>query len=480
VDTSRRSAAERAVDAIPRWLQGGLHALNAAVPGRLTRGAATRLAASPPALLTRLEPVVLERLLRPAACCPEGGVHYRFIQRYLDVLERPGARDFVARALAAQGPERAGRVLDAYARMVAVGLLRHEALALGRRRGAPPPALLEVQLAAFPECDLDCAGCYGADRRGGRAPGIEEIAFVVDEAAACGAWAVHVVGCGEPFLSERRALELLDVIAARPYLMFSIATSGVHVTERLADRLAALGNVLLLVSVDGCREVHDARRGPGAFDRVMRALETLRRHRLLFGFSSMVSRRSHEAVTSSGFVGEMAAAGCALGIYSRYFPLSAAGCDELRLTPAALAGFQEGFERARALGLLPLLDLDEAEGTTGCRSRAGLSVFVDAATGQVSPCLKVPFAPPECRLDRARGIGLARVLAHPFFAWYRDGGAGRPACCGLDPGAELDAVSAALDASGAHDGELRTYRARWAVGGPPRPEPLAGRQEVTP
>jgi hypothetical protein len=440
------------------------------VPARLTRGAAARLAASPPAALARLEPLLLERLLRPAACCPEGGVHYKFVRRYLDLLERPVGRQFVARALAAQGPERAGLVIDAYARMVALGMIRHEALALRRRFLGTPPPLFEVQLAAFPDCDLDCEGCYGADRRGGpeAALGRDELAAIVDEAAACGAWAVHVVGCGEPFLSERRAGELIDVIAGRPYLMFSIATSGVHVTEPLAARLAGLGNVLLLVGVEGPREAHDARRGPGAFERALRALERLRRHRLLFGFSAMVSHRNLEAVASPGFVRAMADAGCALGVYSRYFPIVARGCDALRLTPADLARFEAALEGARALELLPLLDLDEAERNSGCRSRAGLSVFVDGVTGRVSPCLKVPFAPPGCGLDRARGVGLAQVLAHPFFAQYRDGGEARPVCCSLDPRAELDAVGGALERAGARDEALRAaaYRDRWA-----RPEP---------
>jgi MoaA/NifB/PqqE/SkfB family radical SAM enzyme len=414
-----------------------------------------------------IEPWLFEKLRQPAACCPEGGVHYRFIRRYLDFVERPDGLSFLKGYLEAQGPERSGRLLESYSRMVALGLLRHEVLAASRKKtGRPSTILLEAQLALFPECDLGCRGCYSASSRYGSTPDRSTMAYLVDEIADCGAWAIHVVGRGEPFRRGRRIEDLLDVIAARPHLMFSIATNGQWMPESLARRLARLGNVLLLGGVDGQRSAHDARRGAGTHARAMATLETLRRHNLFFAYASMVSRQSIDHVTAPDFIEAMAHGGCALGIYSRYFPLARDSSDELLLTPEATDRYRAAFDRARSSAPIPLLDFDEVEAHTGCRSRAGLTVFVDGVSGVVSPCIRTPFSPSECRLDREKGVRLADILEHPFFHTYRRGKECHESSagwCGHDPNHELGVLISELAPYGVPDDGLRQYRDRWAV-----------------
>lgn len=459
------SLALRAVGAPTSRLDRILRTLNTPMLRGVSLKLATHLAAHPPRSLEKVEPWLLEKLTQPAACCPQGGVHYRFVQRYLNFVERPGGLSYLKSYLDAQGPERAGRLLESYSRMVTLGLLRHEILAASRKRfDRPATILLEVQLALFPHCDLDCKGCYSANSREGSTPDRETMEYLVDEAADCGAWAIHVVGKGEPFRPGRGIEDLLEVVEARPHLMFSIATNGQWMPEFLARRLARLGNVLLLVGVDGLSSQHDARRGAGTYDVVMNTLEMLRRNQLLYGYASMVSQQSFEHITASDFIASMADAGCALGVYSRYFPLSPGSCDELLLTPEATERYRSAFGRARAEAPIPLLDFDEVEEHTGCRSRAGLTVFIDGVSGAVTPCIRAPFSPPECRLDKDRGDHLADVIAHPFFKAYRRSDScqhERTGWCGYDPNHELGALIADLAPFGAHDEQLLRYRARW-------------------
>ena len=270
------------------------------------------------------------------------------------------------------------------------------------------------------------------------------MAFLVDEAVACGALAVHVVGKGEPFVSAAWAHELLDVIAARPHVFFTLATHGMHVDASHAARLGRLGNVVLLVAVDGPQPLHDARRGQGSYDRVQRALALLRDHGALYGYSCMVSAQSFAGVTAPEFVAAQAEAGCVVGVYSRYFApaTSAKAAPELVLDPAHLAAYRERFEALRAVAPLPLLDLDGLEEHTGCHSRAGDSVYIDGLSGRVSPCLRVPLSPSDCRLDRCSGRALAEVLGHPFFADYRRGTC--PTGCGAALDEERRAVAGLL------------------------------------
>lgn len=424
--------------------------------------------------------IVLGFVKMEAACCRSGSPHYKFVQRYVDHFVRAGTIDRMRRSLRRAPRARAAARLDAWARIGALGALRHELLgrALGTR-GVPPRLLMEAQIALSPGCDLACEGCYTAEDRGGQAPRRDRIGYLVDEVVACGAFAVHVIGKGEPFLSPTWANELLDVIEARPHVFFTIATHGMHVDDALAARLGRLGNVVLLVAIDGPEAMHDARRGAGSYARVHEALARLRAHGAVFGFSCMVSAKSLSALTDPAFVRAREDAGCVVGIYSRYFPLAASASSELALSAEDLAEYRRRFEDARAASGVTLLDLDDVEQHTGCHSRAGESIYVDGITGRVSPCLRVPFAPPDCALDGARGR-LAEILAHPYFVAYRgrSSGASCPSWCGANLEAELGAVGALLDAHASRPPRLPPYEARARVGARRRLPLLASPEET--
>jgi hypothetical protein len=231
-----------------------------------------------------------------------------------------------------------------------------------------------------------------------------------------------------------------------------------HITAAQAARLARLGNVLTLVSVDGPRAIHDARRGAGSHDRVMQALALLREHGALFGYSCMVSARSWQALSTERWVRELTAAGCAVGVHSRYFPLSPGRHDELALSPASLASYREAFDAVREVSEIPLLDLDDIEQHSGCHSRTGESVYIDGITGAVTPCLRVPFGPADCSVDRAAGRRLGAVLSHPFFVEYRARTGPCPSWCGADLAGELADVERLLGHHGGASPRLASYR----------------------
>jgi hypothetical protein len=96
----------------------------------------------------------------------------------------------------------------------------------------------------------------------------------VVDAARLGAREVYFTG-GEPFLHPR-LLELLAFALAR--LPTTVLTNGTRITERVADRLAALAararySLEVRVSLDAPeREVNDRVRGRGAFDRALDAI----------------------------------------------------------------------------------------------------------------------------------------------------------------------------------------------------------------
>jgi hypothetical protein len=393
--------------------------------------------------------------------------HARFMENFWRLVPRARWFDTLWRASSQPGEARAALRLEAIARVSVVAMFRSWMLEkVQARHGVPATRLMEAIVAVYPTCDLACVGCYTQEERlPARAPR-PRLAPLVDEAASCGAMTIHLIGKGEPFLDEEQASELCRVVAARPHLIFVVATNGQRIDERLARRLGRLSNLFLFISIDGPREVHDARRGKGTYDKILGALERLRRHGALFGFSATVSRWSSAAVTSLDFVRELADAGCFAGMYSRYFPLSPALSGELTMRPGDVEAYVSALARANAEGPIPLLDLDQLEGG-GCRSRAGLLVYIDGLTGQVSPCIRTPFSPPECKLDLARGRGLPEILGHAFFARYRAGADGRPSGCSSVLADELTKLGGELVRFGPSPPALAAYRDRARVAARP-------------
>jgi sulfatase maturation enzyme AslB (radical SAM superfamily) len=425
----------------------------------LTQSLATRLIESPPKWLwSKLGPALIRNIQRPSACCKPDSTHRRFVQRYFDLVAKPDGLEFAWRFLQSMDSIRAGQVLDAYLRMILFGILRHRLYGFAQKHTQHPAAILmELQLALYPECNLECKGCYSQEDRQGEVPSKKRILEIVDQAAACGAWAIHIVGKGEPFLSEHSTDKLLEVIAARPYLMFSISTNATFMTPALARRLSKLGNLLISVSIDGPEAIHDARRGAGTYKLAIRTLEILAEQQVLCAFTCMVSAQNFEAVTQPEFVEKLAKNRCMLGIYSRYFSLAPSHAAELTLSTQMRKQYIQRFSHLRADASIPLLDLEEVEEYTGCRSQAGLTVYVDGTTGRVAPCIRMPFAPASCSLER---FTLGEILAQPYFVDYRNAAHGCVTCCGQSPDRELERLGRVLSTTDGQNRRLQAYLSR--------------------
>jgi sulfatase maturation enzyme AslB (radical SAM superfamily) len=186
------------------------------------------------------------------------------------------------------------------------------------------------------------------------------------------------------------------------------------------DRLRAHPNLVLLVSLDGLAAHNDARRGAGVFRRVTETLRNMQRARLFFGFISTVYRANHVEVTSEAFVNAMAELGCRFGVTSLFLTVGESPHRPMRLLPAERAQYLERLAQLQPVSPIPVIDLDGVEAHVGCRAQHGLTVYVDAITGQVAPCIRHPVAAPDCNLfDAPRPGRLAEILASSCFAEFR-------------------------------------------------------------
>jgi len=97
----------------------------------------------------------------------------------------------------------------------------------------------------------------------------EQIRHMLEDARDLGCEWLDLTG-GEPLMRK----DILDIIASATSLglKVSMCTNGTLIDEHTAERLLEAGLVTVVVSLEGPRELNDALRGGGNYEKTMRAL----------------------------------------------------------------------------------------------------------------------------------------------------------------------------------------------------------------
>jgi len=202
-------------------------------------------------------------------------------------------------------------------------------------------------------CNLECTHCINAS--GPRDPWLRPIAPEVAreamrEADLLGVKEIYFTG-GEPFLHGEFLALLADALEVAPT---TVLTNGTLIDDAMADRLAALARAAaysleVRVSLDDTDpEKNDRIRGPGAFDKAVRAIQLLHMRGLL-PIVTATEITSHEHAGGPGTYERFRAFLGALGIEKprvKIMPVFALGRSSRsggrHLTEEDLEGFDRG------------------------------------------------------------------------------------------------------------------------------------------
>ncbi len=261
------------------------------------------------------------------------------------------------------------------------------------------------------KCNYDCGGCYSRGRPTDDELTTDELDKLFGEAEELGILSVVVTG-GEPLLRD----DLVDILASHRSLLFVLITNGSLVTADVAERIAASGNIIPLVSIEGFPSDTDGRRRPGAHSAGLEALRRFRDEGLCFGFAAMNTSANTDHLATDAFIDGMADRGCALGFLTEYVPCGSAPKSEWFLSEDSREAFRRRVLDLRTRKRLVLIQFPHDEyGVENRCTAAGQASLHISSRGDVEPC---PFVPIAC--ENIREGGLLTACESPFMRRIRE------------------------------------------------------------
>ena len=308
------------------------------------------------------------------------------------------------------------------------------------RRGEPYfPAFVFISITNA--CMLRCKGCWVTQKPiCHMTTGCFE--QIVRDARAQGCRLFGILG-GEPLLHP----EWTALLARFPDCYFQLYTNGLLLDDAVAQRLASLGNVTPVISVEGGPAAAADRRGtdeaqPGA----LRAIAACRRARLVTGVATSVCRSSFGDVVAAPFIREMADRGAHYLWYYIYRPGGEDPAPGEALDAEQILQLRRFLVRERGRHPLALIDTYwDDRGRALCPAATGISIHINPA-GDIEPCPPVQFS--DCRVTP--GTPLAATVSGSGFldTFRRDVAACTRGCLLLD---RPELLAPVVRQGGAHD-----------------------------
>lgn len=267
--------------------------------------------------------------------------------------------------------------------------------------GFEPPVTIVINPTMA--CNLQCTGCYSYKMpRAGM--DYDLLSKVLREARDMGTRFITVSG-GEPLIYKH----FFQMLADFPDLQFMTYTNATLIDEAMADRIAAAGNMMPAISVEGYAEQTDERRGPGVHEKVLQGMRFLKERGVLFGFSATPTRLNSDILASDAFVDYYLEQGALFGWMFQYIPVGKDPDLSLMSTPEQRERLLEATKRWQATRPLFIGDFwNDGPCVGGCLS-ANRYCYI-TPEGKVQPCTFVHFYTHDLN-----SCSLMDVFRSPFF-----------------------------------------------------------------
>ncbi len=284
--------------------------------------------------------------------------------------------------------------------------------------GFAPPTF--VTISPTKACNLKCIGCYASSGD----KNAEKLDFdvfdrIIRETREL--WGSHftVISGGEPLLYKG----IFDIAEKYKDTFFLMYTNGTLIDEKIARRLAKLGNVTPAISVEGFEEETDARRGKGVYKRIRQAMNNLESAGVPFGLSITATKQNVDIITSDEFYDSYfeKEPRAMYGWIFHYMPIGRSYTIELMPTPEQrLLMWEKNRKMVREQNIFIADFWNDGTVTDGCISagRTGGYFYINW-NGDCSPCVFQPYAIHNINEVYKNGGNLNTVLNSELFKAIR-------------------------------------------------------------
>ena len=298
------------------------------------------------------------------------------------------------------------------------------------QHGCGPPWFMT--LSPGHACNLRCTGCYANSEPSAAKLPWSTLDRIMTEAKELWGVPLFVISGGEPLVYSSEGRDVLDAVEKHSDCLFLMFTNGLLIDNEVAARLARLGNVTPALSVEGFRDRTDERRGPGVYNRVLKAMAHLREAGVPFGISVTATRFNCREILSDEFLdfffGEQ---GAFYGFLFQYMPIGRSlDLDWMPTAEQAMDFWRRSWEVITTRHILLMDFWNHGPMVEGCIS-AGRDrgyIYIDW-NGKVMPCVFAPYSAGNIHEVYAGGGNLNDLWNAPFFEairqWQRDYGYGR-------------------------------------------------------
>jgi len=232
------------------------------------------------------------------------------------------------------------------------------------------------------QCNLRCQGCWVSPDGAPQELDLETCRNIINICKSQGSYFFGILG-GEPMLHAG----LFDLMAEHPDCYFLLFTNGTLITDETAARMAELGNVSPLISVEGLHEVSDERRGgQDVYAQALAGIEHCRRHRLVIGVATSVCKSNMRDLANDDFLKDMVARGVHYLWYYIYRPVGPQPTPDLKLSPEEIVALRKFIVTRRSTHPLMIVDAYwDHLGNALCPAATGIGHHISPG-GYVEPC----------------------------------------------------------------------------------------------
>ena len=261
-------------------------------------------------------------------------------------------------------------------------------------------------------CNMHCVGCWAGEYGHKNNLSFEDMDKIITQGKELGVYLYMLTG-GEPLV---RKADILKLAEKHNDVQFAIYTNSTLIDEEFCEAVQKLGNISFSLSLEGFEEVNDGRRGAGIFDKVLAAMDLMKKHGLLFGTSICYTRANLETVTSDKFLDLLIEHGCRYSWYFHFMPVGMDAAPELMPTVEQRKYMYHRVREIRASQPIFAMDFqNDGEYVGGCVAGGRRYLHINAA-GDIEPCVFIHYSDANIRKT-----SLLEALQMPLFKAYHAG-----------------------------------------------------------